>query len=184
MKIAYVAGSLSYTEAGRLYRRGLLAAALRQAGYKLTAVWNAQAVELAESIRLGAEDDRRYLWRLIQNTQWHEGKEAMRRADLVVAVLDGVPRDDDLAVEVAYARNNGKRLIGLSTDVRRSLANPEWRENRAETLLRGAGGKVATSLAQLVAMIEPQAEYSAAVSVAASKVTRSSTQELNVEPPI
>ena len=154
MKTAYVAGPLPFTHAGRIYQARVLAPALRLAGFRLTATWGAKAIEIAGRICFDAEEDRRYIWRGLLNGEWSRGKEAMDRADLVVGVLDGAPPDGRLRAEMEYAHTCGKRLICLSTDLRRSLANPEWREDRAEAIVKETGGAVVTSVAELVAAIK------------------------------
>jgi nucleoside 2-deoxyribosyltransferase len=47
--------------------------------------------------------------------------EAMRAADLGVAVLDGAVVDDGVAFEIGYLFALGTRCIGLQSDVRRAL---------------------------------------------------------------
>ncbi len=168
--IAYVAGPLPFTEGGRLYLSSILAPALRKAGFKPTATWDARTAALAGRICLDAEEDRKYVWRGLLNGQWEAGKEGMDRADLVVAILDGAPPDGRLKAEVEYAVSRGKQVVGLSTDSRRSPANPEWRADPAEALIMGSGGRVVTSLAELVevtgVMAGPQRAQAAATTQA------------------
>lgn len=47
--------------------------------------------------------------------------EAMRRANVLVAVLDGAAIDDGVAFEVGFMSGLGKRCVALQTDVRRAL---------------------------------------------------------------
>ena len=47
--------------------------------------------------------------------------EAMRRADLLIAVLDGGYVDEGVAFEIGFSYAIGKRCIGLQTGVRRAL---------------------------------------------------------------
>lgn len=60
---------------------------------------------------------------------------AIRRSDLVVAVLDGPALDDGVAFELGFARALDKKCIGLATDSRRSapyFQNPMWQESLTE----------------------------------------------------
>lgn len=47
--------------------------------------------------------------------------EAMRTADLGIAVLDGAVVDDGVAFEIGFLRALGRPCVGLQTDVRRAL---------------------------------------------------------------
>jgi nucleoside 2-deoxyribosyltransferase len=60
---------------------------------------------------------------------------AIRRSDVIVAVLDGPALDDGVAFELGFARALDKNCIGLATDSRRSapyFQNPMWQESLSE----------------------------------------------------
>ncbi len=47
--------------------------------------------------------------------------EAMKKASLLIAVLDGAVVDDGVAFEIGFMTAQGKVCVGLQTDVRRAL---------------------------------------------------------------
>ena len=47
--------------------------------------------------------------------------DALRRSDLLVAVLDGAHIDEGVAFEIGFAQAIGRCCVGLQTDVRRAL---------------------------------------------------------------
>ena len=52
---------------------------------------------------------------------FQQDTEAMRSADVLVAVLDGAAIDDGVAFEIGFACGLGRVCVGLQTDVRRAL---------------------------------------------------------------
>jgi nucleoside 2-deoxyribosyltransferase len=55
--------------------------------------------------------------------------QAIRRCDVVVAVVDGPSVDDGVAFELGFAAALGKRCVGVTTDSRREAGyfrNPMW----------------------------------------------------------
>ena len=74
------------------------------------------AVTLPQDFRIGhgrSYNDRRHLSMLYQQCI-----DALRRADLVLARLDGADADSGVAFEVGFARGIGKPVVALRTDYR------------------------------------------------------------------
>ena len=46
--------------------------------------------------------------------------EELKKADTVLAILDGSDADSGTCIEIGYARGRGERIIGIRTDIRDS----------------------------------------------------------------
>jgi nucleoside 2-deoxyribosyltransferase len=77
---------------------------LREEGFQ---VWLAQEHKFVEHKSIEAK-----------RAIFKEDLEALARADLVLAVLDGVDVDTGVAFEMGYAHALGKHILGLKTDHR------------------------------------------------------------------
>ncbi len=80
-------------------------------------------------------------------------KDAIARADFLVAVLDGSGMDIDsgVAAEIGYAAAIGKKIFGLRTDFRSSGENPGVQVNlQVEFFIRCNGGDIFGGADELV----------------------------------
>jgi nucleoside 2-deoxyribosyltransferase len=76
---------------------------------------------------------------------------AIRRCNLVVAVLDGVDVDSGTASEIGFAYGLGKRSYGLRTDSRLAGDNPGALVNlQVQYWIEASGGKVVTTVDDLL----------------------------------
>ena len=92
-----------FSEAEREFNRKV-ARELREAGF---AVWMAQE---APFIKEGTDEEKRSIY---------EGDiAALKRSDVIVAVLDGMDVESGVAFEIGYAAALHKTIIGLKTDYR------------------------------------------------------------------
>ena len=73
---------------------------------------------------------------------FEEDLEALKRADLILAVLDGVDVDTGVAFEMGYAHALGKHIFALKTD-HRSFSKVESVNLMLEVPLRQICGSVA-----------------------------------------
>lgn len=82
-------------------------------------------------------------------------EEAIRRCDLVIAVLDGVDVDSGTASEIGFAYALGTPVWGLRTDFRASGENPGAVVNlQVQYFIEASGGKIATSAEELVGWLD------------------------------
>jgi nucleoside 2-deoxyribosyltransferase len=73
--------------------------------------------------------------------------EAIRNADGVVAILDGVEVDSGTAAEIGYAYGLGKRIYGLRTDFRLAGDNSGTIVNlQVQYFIEASGGSVETTI--------------------------------------
>lgn len=77
-------------------------------------------------------------------------EKAIRSADLVIAVLDGVDVDSGTASEVGFAYALGKRIVGLRTDFRQTGDNEAATVNlQVQYWIEASGGSIVHNLDQL-----------------------------------
>lgn len=82
--------------------------------------------------------------------------ESIRKADGMVAILDGVDVDSGTAAEIGYAYALGKRIYGLRTDFRLAGDNHGSIVNlQVQYFIEASGGSVQTSLDGLLNELAP-----------------------------
>ena len=80
---------------------------------------------------------------------------AIRRCDLVIAVLDGVDVDSGTASEIGLGYALGKQVWGLRTDFRATGENPGAIVNlQVQYFIEASGGKIATSIEELIELVK------------------------------
>lgn len=83
-----------------------------------------------------------------------QNEAAIRRSDLVVAVLDGVDVDSGTASEIGFAYGLGKRSYGLRTDTRLAGDNLGATVNlQVEYWIEASGGAIHLRLEEVVAAL-------------------------------
>jgi nucleoside 2-deoxyribosyltransferase len=79
---------------------------------------------------------------------------AIRQADGLIGVLDGVDVDSGTAAEIGFAYALDKRLWGLRTDFRTTGDNPGSTVNlQVQYFIEASGGSIVTTIADLIAAI-------------------------------
>jgi len=123
---AYVASPLGFSEATRGYYADLLEA-LRAAGVEPLDPWadpdGATAAAFAAARALAPGESRVAAFRAVNAGLGAANADAIRRADTVLAVLDGPDVDSGTAAEVGFAAALGKPVVGLRLDTRRTGEN-------------------------------------------------------------
>jgi len=96
-------------------------------------------------------DQRRAALHALNSRIAAKNEEAIRRCDLVVAILDGVDVDSGTASEIGFAYGLGKPSLGLRTDSRLAGDNLGSVVNlQVEYWIETSGGVIVTSTAALV----------------------------------
>lgn len=144
----YVASPLGFTPAGAAWSRDVLLPALRAAGLEPLDPWATDegaalgALADADVTQLRAADDR----------VGAANVELIRRADGVLAVLDGSDVDSGTAAEIGCASAWGKVVVGVRTDTRRTGDNAGALVNlQVEHFITRTGGSVHTEVDAAVA---------------------------------
>ncbi len=96
-------------------------------------------------------DQRRAALHALNSRIAAKNEEAIRRCDLVIAVLDGVDVDSGTASEIGFAYGLGKPSLGLRTDSRLAGDNLGSVVNlQVEYWIEASGGVIVTSTTALV----------------------------------
>jgi nucleoside 2-deoxyribosyltransferase len=141
MLLAYIAAPL-FTDAERSFNERLCEIL---SGCVRCYLPQRDGILLANAVRNGADRQ------LVSQTIFSSDVAAIRRAELVIAVLDGAEIDAGVAVEIGASWALGKRVLGLRTDSRRPVSgglNP---------MVEGACSCVVTSPEALVRLISSEA---------------------------
>ena len=147
--IAYLAGPLGFSEAGRHFHGGVLIPALRSVGLEVIDPWafgDPADVQVIASMPAG--EGRLRAWRALNEVIGRRNCQAIDACDAVVAVLDGVDVDSGTAAEVGYAFARGKRIWGYRGDFRLSADNEGAAVNvQVEHYILASGGAVVGTVA-------------------------------------
>jgi nucleoside 2-deoxyribosyltransferase len=81
-----------------------------------------------------------------------QDRQAMKSADILIAVLDGGHIDEGVAFEIGFMHALGKTCIGLQTDVRRALASGN------NPMISQGLDEIVTDVESLVAQVAAYAE--------------------------
>jgi nucleoside 2-deoxyribosyltransferase len=151
----YVASPLGFSEAGRHYLRSVYLPALARVVQPVDP-WALTTEEEVAAARASGRDREMSLEIAARNTA------AIRSCELLAAYLDGQEPDAGTVAEVGYGAALGLTCFGLRTDLRQA-GEPGVAVNlQVEGFVVQSGGRVCTSLEDLVAALA-QARVGAAV---------------------
>jgi nucleoside 2-deoxyribosyltransferase len=121
MPAVYVASALGFSGATRPYNE-TLTAAVRGAGFDPLDPWadpdGSTAAALAAADALAGREERVAAFRAVNARLAADNLAAIRRADAVLALLDGADVDSGVAAEIGYAAALGTPVVGLRLDFR------------------------------------------------------------------
>lgn len=144
-RTVYVASPTGFTELGRRHYEEDILHPLRALGFDVLDPWkdvlgesssdlsrNAKSLPAHDSIKIG---DRNAVW--------------IRRADVVLAILDGPDVDSGVAAEVGYAAALGKKVVGYRGDFRLSGDFVSLPTNaQLVAFIQSSGGRVYGALSE------------------------------------
>lgn len=117
---AYVASPLGFTEPTRCYNR-LFLETLLTIGLDVFNPWDvATPEEIAYVLAASEVIERRARYEVLRHRIGSSNKEGIRRAEIVIANLDGPDVDAGVASEIGFANGIGRPCFGLRTDWRNS----------------------------------------------------------------
>jgi nucleoside 2-deoxyribosyltransferase len=149
MKI-YMASPLGFSEAGRAFYKGVLRK-VKRLGHTPIDPWTLTAeakIDRVQKIPYGAK--KRDAWRKLDVEIGGNNRAGIDRADMVLAVLDGVDVDSGTAAEIGYAFAKGKPILGYRGDFRLSADNEGATVNlQVEYFIRQSGGDIVAKVADL-----------------------------------
>ena len=150
MKI-YMASPLGFSEVGRLFYDGTLIPRVIRLGFEVIDPWtlgDQAKIDAVHNMPYGQA--RRDAWRRLNVEIGGNNRAGIDRADMVLAVLDGVDVDSGTAAEIGYAFAKGKLILGYRGDFRLSADNDGSIVNlQVEYFIRQSGGDIVASFGKL-----------------------------------
>lgn len=147
----YVASPLGFSESGRLFLSSQLVPLLVKLGYRVIDPWSLtdpSDIRAVQGLPYGVSQ--RAAWRQLNREIGKRNKEALRGADAVVAILDGVDVDSGTASEVGYAAALGKKIVGYRGDFRLSSDDEGGTVNiQVQYFIEDSGGRIVSTLKDL-----------------------------------
>lgn len=153
----YVASPLGFSEAGNLYYKNELLPALREFGLIILDPWVLTDAKLIEKVRDDMEfgEEQREAWEKLNKIIGKNNAKGIDKADIIIAVLDGVDVDSGTASEIGYGFAKGKYIEGYRGDFRLSADNIGSTVNlQVEYFIKSSGGKISKSLTKLMERLE------------------------------
>lgn len=149
--IAYLAGPLGFSEAGRLFHNDKLIPMLKELGFEVLDPWVLTPQDLIDSvIQLPYGQAKKEKWQEINPIIGRNNAEAIEKSNIIVAVLDGVDVDSGTASEIGYGSAMGKFIIGYRGDFRLSADNEGSVVNiQVEYFIYRNGGEIVTEIKSL-----------------------------------
>lgn len=156
IKKAYLASPLGFSDAGRLYYYTKLIPALKDIGLDIIDPWglsDLNEIERVSKMEFGAA--KRDAWRKLNPVMGRNNAAGIDKADIIIAVLDGVDIDSGTASEIGYGNAKGKAIEGYRGDFRLSADNIGSTVNlQVEYFITSTGGEIADSLEKLLENIK------------------------------
>jgi nucleoside 2-deoxyribosyltransferase len=155
MKI-YMASPLGFSEVGRAFYNGTLIPEVKRLGFEVIDPWIlTDQAKIDAVLKLPYGQEKRDAWRRLNPEIGSNNRAGIDRADMVLAVLDGVDVDSGTAAEIGYAFAKGKPILGYRGDFRLSADNDGSIVNlQVEYFIRQSGGDIITALANLAPALE------------------------------
>lgn len=119
----YIASPLGFSELGRLGYSSLLET-IRKSGYTIIDPWKLTSEKLVHQVlRMPYGPKKKREWEKLNRIIGKNNAQGIRRAQGIVAVLDGSDVDSGTASEIGFATALGKPVLGYRGDFRLSADN-------------------------------------------------------------
>jgi nucleoside 2-deoxyribosyltransferase len=147
----YVASALGVSEAGRHFYYGHLLPLIEGLGFGVLDPWRlTDAAKIAQVRTMEFGGARREAWRQLNWEIGEANRQAIERADGLLAVLDGPSVGGGIGAEIGFAYARGKRIVGYRGDFRRSGDNEGTIVGlQVEYFIRASGGTIVMALERL-----------------------------------
>jgi len=161
MKI-YTAGPLGFSEAGRAFHAQMVAQ-LKELQHEVLDPWTYSPKAVMKVLAMPYGEARRKAWAKLNPKIGAANQAMIDKADVIVAVLDGVDVDSGTAAEIGYGFAKGKTIIGYRGDFRIAAENEGCTVNlQVEYFIRKSGGTIVTAIADLPKALSKAAKKGAA----------------------
>jgi nucleoside 2-deoxyribosyltransferase len=162
----YLAGPLGFSEAGTAFHNSEIVAAFAALKCEILDPWQlAPASKIVEISEMPYGEPKRAAWEALNPEIGGINAAAIKKCDLVFAVLDGTDVDSGTASEIGYAFALGKKILGYRGDFRLSADNEGSIVNlQVEYFIKASGGEIFKHIAELPAALQRLGLTPAAVS--------------------
>lgn len=156
--IAYIASPLGFSDAGKLFYNEVFIPLITEVGFEIRDPWTLTDVELINSVQeLPYGQEKREACKRMNHIIGKNNDSAIREADIIIAILDGIDVDSGTAAEIGFSSALGKTAFGYRGDFRPSGENEGCLVNlQVEYFIRLNGGEILTDLESLKIVL---AEY-------------------------
>lgn len=144
----YPAGPLGFSEAGRHFYNGVFLPLLLDIGFDPLDPWKLTDESLIKAALAAPEGPKqKRKWLQVNKIIGANNEAAIRKASLVVAILDGPDVDSGTAGEIGFAAGLRKPVVGYRGDFRLSADNIGSTINlQVEYFIKLNGGEIVTTL--------------------------------------
>jgi nucleoside 2-deoxyribosyltransferase len=151
----YVASPLGFSEAGRDFYNEKLLPLLSSCGCELLDPWALTPQARTDAVlQMPYGQERRDAWRKLNTEIGGNNAAAIKSADMLFAVLDGVDVDSGTAAEIGYAFGLGKPILGYRGDFRLAADNDGATVNlQVEYFILQSGGNIIVAVDQIEAAL-------------------------------
>ncbi len=148
----YVASPLGFSEAGRVFMYEKLIPEVLHLGYKILDPWTlTPEKDIAKIQSLPYGEERLKAWRKINPVIAKRNQDAIKKADGLLAILDGVDVDSGTSSEIGFAAALSKPILGYRGDFRLSADNEGSIVNlQVEYFIKLNGGRIVHSLQDII----------------------------------
>jgi nucleoside 2-deoxyribosyltransferase len=151
--IIYLASPYGFTDAGRDFMKTVMIPSIKKDVGLILNPWDSFDSISREVEKVNSINDilkQKQLLRDLNERIGLNNEESIRKAEIIVAILDGSDIDSGVAAEIGYAYALNKRIIGYRSDFRQTGDNPAAVVNvQVEHFINKSGGKIVTKISEL-----------------------------------
>jgi len=147
----YVASPLGFSEAGRSFLYKEMIPMLEQLDFEIIDPWKlTPQAEIDKVTSMPYGQEKKDAWYKLDQIIGMNNEKGIKRADGLLAILDGSDVDSGTASEIGHAAALDKKILGYRSDFRLSGDNEGMIVNlQVQYFIEKNGGKIFTSLPEL-----------------------------------
>lgn len=147
----YIASPLGFSEVGRYFMNKEILPVLEKMNFEIIDPWNLTPKDLIKPVmELPFGENKRKKLAELNKIIGKNNSDALKNADGLFAVLDGVDIDSGTASEIGYVSALGKPILGYRGDFRLSADNEGSEVNlQVEYFILESGGKIIKNISEL-----------------------------------
>jgi nucleoside 2-deoxyribosyltransferase len=156
--IVYLASPYGFTDAGREFMKNTMIPSIKQVVSLILNPWDSFDSASQEVEKINSLNDickQKELLRELNKKIGLENENSLKRAQIIIAILDGSDVDSGVASEIGYAYALKKKIIGYRSDFRLTGDNQAAVVNlQVEYFIEESGGCIVTTVQQLKQVLE------------------------------